>query len=252
MSHNELLNNISHQALSVYSGYSAELGDSIASTVTFLTEFSEVQKEYPILFRKVPEKDTFQAVALFGIQKDENLFLKETGFSAFASGWAANYIPAAVARGPFSIAYQTRMENGKETREPLINVDMDHPKIDHPEGLRVFKEQGGNSEYLEKVSSILNLIRDGMALNDSMFDAYQKYELIENVTIDIDLVNQDKHQISGFYTIDTGKLAELSGKALEELNKAGFLQAAYFVIASLANIKKLIDLKNTQLEAAKT
>jgi hypothetical protein len=55
------------------------------------TEFEEVQREYPILIRKDPSGD-YQAVALLGLDRDENLFLDETG-------WNARYVPAVQQRG---------------------------------------------------------------------------------------------------------------------------------------------------------
>lgn len=236
----ELLNNITHMNTVVKPRYSAELGDNVASTVTFITEFAEVQKEYPILFHKKPDSGEFQAVVLFGIQKDENLFL--TG--ADGSGWAANYIPAVMARGPFSIGLQTQVEGGVEMSTPVVHIDMSHPKVGSDEGVSLFLEGGGNSEYLQRISSVLNLIRDGMPLTKLMFDAFDRYQLLEDVTIDIELDNGDKFTFANFKTINEDKLLELNGDALSELNRAGFLRAAHFVLASMSNMKKLIEIKN--------
>lgn len=246
----ELLDNLSHKDLRINPSFSKELGDNIASTITFITEFAEVQKEYPILFRKDPEKDGYHAVVLFGIQKDENLFLGDSpnGYQKFA-GWNAAYIPAVVMRGPFSIGLRKKQEQGSENIEPLVNIDIEHPKVGTDEGVRVFLEQGGNSGYLQHMINTLNLIRDGMNLNKLMFDAYLRYELLEDVDINVELGNQDKHKISGFKTINADRLNQLPGDALVELSRGGFLQAAYFVVASLSNIQKLIDIKNLRLQS---
>lgn len=247
----ELLDNMSHKDLRINPSFSAELGDNIASTITFITEFAEVQKEYPILFRKDLEKDVYQAVVLFGMQKDENLFL-ESNPSALQKfpGWNAAYVPAVVRRGPFSIGLRKKQEQNSEDVEPLVHVDMEHPKISTDSGVRVFLEQGGNSQYLQHMVETLNLIRDGISLNTTMFDAFTRHELIEDVDINIELKNEEKHKLSGFKTINADKLNQLSGEALEELSRSGFLQAAYFVIASLSNIQKLIDIKNSRLNLA--
>ncbi len=248
----ELLENDTHKYLQIVSGYSASLGDNLASTITFITEFAEIQKEYPILFRKAPENDEYQAVVLFGIQKDENLFLTNPDPSwQVHPGWNAAYIPAAVARGPFAIGLQRQQEAGEERVVPVIQVDMEHPKVTAEGGVDVFLEHGGNSPYLNRISRILNLIRDGMQLNKPMFDAFERFELIEEVAIDIELENNDKFKIAGFQTIDADKLQALPGSALEELSRAGFLQAAYFVVASLPNIQKLIERKNRQLRLSR-
>ncbi len=244
----ELLDNLSHKDLRINPSFSAKLGDNIASTITFITEFAEVQKEYPILFRKDPENDVYQAVVLFGIQRDENLFLSNGsgGYQKFA-GWNAAFIPAVVRRGPFSIGLRKKQEQNSEDVEPLVHVDMEHPKISTEDGVRVFLEQGGNSQYLQRMVETLNLIRDGIRLNAAMFDAFARHELIEDVDINIELKNEEKHRLSGFKTINADRLNQLSGEALVELSRSGFLQAAYFVVASLSNIQKLIDIKNSRL-----
>ncbi len=250
MSRIELLDNVSHKDLQVNPAFGKDLGDNITSTLTFITEFAEVQKEYPILFRKDPENDAYQAVVLFGVQKDENLFLgdSENGYQRFA-GWNGSYVPAVVMRGPFSIGLRKKTTQGKEEVEPLVHVDMEHPKIGAENGVKVFLEQGGTSPYLQHIMNTLNLIRDGMNLNNAMFQAFLRHELMEDVDINIDLANDEKLKISGFQTINAEKLNQLSGEALEELSRNGFLQAAYFVVASLSNIQKLIDIKNRRLQS---
>lgn len=250
MSRIELLDNVSHKDLSVNTSFGEQYGDNITSTLTFITEFAEVQKEYPILFRKDPEKDEHQAVVLFGVQKDENLFLGNGSgeYQKFA-GWNAAYIPAVIMRGPFSIGLRKKESQGREEVEPMVNVDMDHPKVGFENGAKVFLEEGGASPYLQHIMNTLNLIRDGMSLNKAMFDAFLRHELIEDVDINIDLANEEKLKLNGFKTINADKLNQLSGAALEELGRSGFLQAAYFVVASLSNIQRLIDIKNRRLQS---
>src|SRR5690606_29018004 len=104
MANNVLLNNLSHQNLKVITRFGAEFGENVGSVLAFPTEFIELQKEYPILFRQNSETKRYQAVALLGLNQGENLFLNPD----LGSGWAANYIPAAIAKGPFLIGRQSR------------------------------------------------------------------------------------------------------------------------------------------------
>ena len=246
----EVLNNIAHESLSVNPRFSAELGDNIASTLTYVTEFSDVQKEYPILCRKDPETGEYQALVFFGFQKDENLFLAEPDSASQKNlGWCADYVPAVMARGPFSIGIQREIVNGSETHHPIVHIDMNHPKAVCEDGQGLFLKNGGYSQYLNHISKVLDTINDGIFLTKLMFDAFNKYQLLEDVTLDIEFQNQNKLKMSGFQTINTDKLSDLNGEALEELNKSGFLQAAYFIVASMSNMRKLIDLKNRKLLA---
>ena len=246
----EVLNNITHQHLSVTPKFSANLGDNVASTVTFVTEFAAVQKEYPILCRKAPDTGEYQAVVFFGFQKDENLFLVEVDPSNQKNlGWRADYIPAVIARGPFSIGIQREMENGVEVQKPVVHIDVNHAKATGDDGQKLFLKNGGYSPYLNHITTVLDTINDGMYFTKLMFDVFNKYQLLEVVNLDIEFQNHEKIKITGFETINTEKLSQLTGEALEELNRSGFLQAAYFISASMSNISKLIDWKNRKILA---
>src|SRR5690606_24669697 len=109
-----LLNNINHRDLRVIPRYSTEYGDSVNQVQTFPTEFGDIQRDYPIFFRKDPESGEFQAIALLGLDKGENLFLDETG-------WHASHIPAILARGPFMIGLQEQRVEGELRKEPMIH-----------------------------------------------------------------------------------------------------------------------------------
>jgi hypothetical protein len=244
----EVLNNIAHEHLKVNPGFAAGLNDNVASTLTYFTEFSDVQKEYPILCRKNPETGEYQALVFFGLEKNENLFLTDIDPATQKNpGWNAYYVPAVMARGPFSIGIHREIVNGLETLNPMVHVDINHPKATSEEGHKLFLENGGHSPYLNHISKTLEIINDGIPLTKLMFDAFVQHKLLETVVLDIEFQNQDKLKINGFETINIDKLSRLNGATLEELNRSGFLQAAYFIAASMSNIKKLIDWKNRKL-----
>lgn len=246
----EVLNNVTHEHLTVSPTFAAELGDNVVSTITFLTEFSDVQKEYPILCRKNPETGEYQAIVFFGLEKDENLFLTDVDpLHQKYPGWRADYVPAVIARGPFSIGMHREIDNGLETHKAMVHIDMDHPKVKCEEGNKLFLDNGGRTAYLNHISTTLEIINDGIGLTKLMFDAFTKYQMLEPVVLDIEFKNQEKLKFTGFETINVEKLSQLNGAALEELNRAGFLQAAYFIAASMSNVQKLIDLKNYKLFA---
>jgi SapC len=240
MTNNVLLNNVSHQNLRVITRFGAEFGDNVGSVMVFPTEFVELQKEYPILFRRNLESQKYYATALLGLNKSENLFLNPE----IGSGWAASYIPASVAKGPFLIGFQS-LDSGK-TKDTVIHIDLDHVKVSQQDGYPLFLEHGGNSPYLEHIAKVLNLIHQGMIVQDVMFELFSEFDLLEAIDIDIDLNNGEKYKLTGNYTINEEKIAELSGDKLEKLNKKGFLPLAYAAIASLTNIRKLTDIKNSK------
>jgi len=235
MAKHVLLNNVEHRDLRVITRHSAELGNNVGSVLTFPTEFGDVQKEYPIFFRKHPETGEYQSIALLGLQTNENLFLDE-------NGWNAAYIPGIVARGPFLIGFQGQ-NSGDGTPEPVIHVDMDDPRISQTEGEPVFLPQGGNSRYIERIAIILKGLHDGMVASKAMFAAFTELELIEPVNVEIKLDAEEQFNLRGLHTINEQKLLALSGDALHRLNQGRYLHGAFLVVTSMNNLRKLIDMK---------
>jgi len=237
MTNYQVLNIGSHKDLAIRTDYSNGLGDKVSNVTTFPTEFGSVQNEYPILFRKHPETGEFGSFVMLGFEAGENLFLLE-------KGWDAEYVPAAIARGPFLIGFQNQESQGKSAQEPVINIDMDSPRVTLEGGERLFDDEGNKTPYFESIQKILAGIHQGVEYSKLMFTEYLELNLIEPVTIDVEFINGEKVKIDGCYSIHEERLKALNGEALERLNKSGLLQAAYIVISSINNIKRLINRKN--------
>ncbi len=224
-----LLNNIDHKDLRVITRHGADLGDDRAFAPTFPAEFRQLQAHYPIIFRKDDGNQSYEPIALFGFENDENLFLE-------GQDWDAAAIPLLVSRLPFLI--------GQHGEELMIHVDLDSPRIGKDEGEAVFLPHGGMSPYLESVNAMLLAIHEGMQANAGFVEALLKNELLEGFSLDITLDDGSQHRFGGFYTINEERLASLGAEALDSLHKAGFLAPIYFQIASLSNFRALIDRKN--------
>lgn len=235
MTRNVLLNNIDHHDLRVVTRHDA--GDSVNLTPVFPTEFEEAQRDYPILFRR-DEGGAFQAVALLGLDRDENLFLGP-------EGWTARHIPALHRRGPFMIGLQPQ-DDGSDP-QPMIHVDLDDPRISREAGEPIFLPHGGNTPYLEQVAGVLRTLYAGLELAPPMFAAFDAAGLIQPVEMEIAISDEEKYNLPGFFTIDQDRLATLDGEALEALNREGWLRLAYLVAASLGNVSRLIALKNRKV-----
>ncbi|MEG3177151.1 SapC family protein [Sphingomonas sp. RB3P16] len=242
MTNTVLLDTIAHADLRVAIGHAAGFGDAVNQCVVFATEFEAAQRDYPILFRRDAE-GAFYAVALLGLDRDENLFLD-------AGGWNARHVPAVHQRGPFMIGMVERAVDGGVEREPMLHVDLDHPRVGAPGGQPVFLPHGGQSPYLDHVVKVLRLIHDGLALRAPMLAAFEQADLIEPITLDIALDEETHYSVPDCYTIAPARLAHLDAAALDALHRAGFLQHAFLVAASLGNVSRLIELKNRKRRAA--
>lgn len=239
MTKHVLLDNVTHQNLKVSPFFKAEFGDKVNTVLTFPTELATMQSVYPIFFRKYNDTEEYQLVAMLGFEKDENLFLNEKKHI-----WQADYIPAIVTKGPFLIGFQDQSINGGDEKTPVVHVDMDSPRIDNENGIPVFLEHGGNSPYLDKINSQLLNIYQGMTAAKEMLAIFNQLDLIEPVNLEITLNSGNKHNLLGNYTINSEKLATLSGNDLATLNNAGYLRDAFLIMVSLNNVSKLIAIKN--------
>lgn len=237
----ELLNNVDHKDIRVITTRSSAYGDNVWFTPTFPLEFRNVQKHYPIFFTKNPDTGKFQPVAMFGFEEGENLFLGE-------QGWEASYIPLNIMRQPFLIGFQEAREAGESDKQSVVSVDMDSPRVSKAEGEHVFLEQGGNSEYLENVTSVLNVIQQGSERNLAFADMLLGMDLLESFVLDVQLNDGSEHRLSGFYTINEDSLSELSGDDLVILNNNGYLLAIYMAVASMSNISTLVERRNQRLD----
>jgi hypothetical protein len=237
-----LLNNIAHKDLRVVREHSAQYGDNEMSAVTFPQEFRAIQNEYPIFFQKNSENGKFMPVALLGLRQNENLFLTDRG-------WDAQYIPASVKRRPFLIGIQPARPD-QDTQQPsrMVYVDMDSPRVSNTAGEAVFLPHGGYSPYLESIVDVLEYIHYGTELNERFADALLQYELLEVVTLEITLKNGSRNNLAGLYTINEEKLNALDGNAVAGLHSKDYLEFIYMVLASHANVIKLISRLEARLQ----
>ena len=236
MPRHELLNNVDHKDLRVVLRYGAEYGDNVATVPTFPTEFADVQREYPIFFRKDPASGDFQAIALLGFEKGENLFVS-------GGRWHAYYLPGMVARGPFMIGVRQRQAEGDSPPDRMIHVDLDNPRVSRTEGEPVFLREGGNTPFLEHVAIVLRGIHEGMEAGKAMFAAFTALDLIEPVKLEVKVTAERTYNLAGLHTISHEKLRSLDKDALYQLHQSGFLQGAFLVATSVGNVRKLIAMK---------
>lgn len=240
MANIELLNNQKHKDLRVLSQRFSSVGCDVGNPMIMPSEFTQVQREYPILFRKDSETGQFYSTAMLGFASDENLFLSD-------GKWQSDCIPLTLRRGPFLIGFQEQKQDEKVVKVPVIYVDVDDPRISQDQGEPIFTESGDRGTYMEKISNVLMDIHQGVEASKEMISAFTDLNLIEPVSLGVELKNGENIKVAGIYTINEETLSKLEGAALEKLNNTGFLRSAFCVVNSLDNFKKLIDIRNSLL-----
>ena len=225
------LNNVDHKHLRIITRRGAEFGDAVSIALTFPSEFIQIQAHYPIVFRKNQDGPEFDALALLGLAPGENLFL---GSDIGQDGWDAGYVPLTLQRQPFLI--------GGSADQPTVHVHIDSPRISsNNEGEAVFMEHGSPTPYMERVNAILAAIHQGLQSMPAFTAMLREFDLLEPFVFEIELDDGSKNRLDGFYTIKETSLNALGAEALAALHRAGYLQAIYMVLASMAKFRALID-----------
>ena len=228
MSNHQILNSADHAALRIRTGTGEALGDAVMAALAVPAEFRRLACEYPILFRHDAASGSFSALALFGFEDGENLFLAD-------GEWRASVRPLSVAIRPFLVG-RPREEGGTAQ----VHIDMDHPRIaTDGEGMLVFDEAGQATPFLEDAAAMLGALDEGYRASGAFFAALDRYDLIEPFAMDVAMPDGGQHRLVGYHFVNEDKLAALEPGALAELHREGHLLPAYAALTSLGNLAKL-------------
>ena len=174
MTNHVLLDNVTHKDLKVDRVFGQDQGDGVNVARVFPVELGRLQNEYPLFFYKNADTGHFETIALLGFANGENLYLGD-------SGWDASCIPLSIERQPFLVGLQEQDVDGIPTEVPVVHIDLDHPSISQVEGEPVFLPQGGESPYLERITSVLMEIHQGHEISQSYSQLLVGLELIESL-----------------------------------------------------------------------
>ena len=246
MGQHVLLNNVDHHDLRLVTRHGLALGDSVNQVLVFPTEFQDIQRHYPIFFRRT-DAGGLKSIALLGFDRDENLFLD-------GDRWDAGYVPAMHRIDPFLIG-QPKTLPGQDLppdAEAMILVDPDHVRISRSEGEPLFLVQGGNSPALGHITQVLRQVYAGQTVSDRMFAAFHETGLLAPVEIEVKLDDRQSFMLKDMLTISRSALSGLDGTTLQALNQAGFLAMAFHVLSSMGNLSRMITLKTERNAAMAT
>ncbi|MEY4238433.1 MAG: hypothetical protein RL339_1034 [Pseudomonadota bacterium] len=238
MTSHQILNPADHAALRVRADAAADLGDGVMSCLVVPAEFRRLACEYPILFRFDAEARVFSALALFGFEPGENLYLE-------SGQWDASCRPFTMAVQPFLVG---RPRDGQGPAQ--VHIDMAHPRVTMAggEGVRVFDDEGQASPYLDEVAGMLGALDEGYRASGEFYAALDRYDLLEPFSMDVTLDSGASHRLVGHHLVNEEKLRALEPAVLAELHGAGHLEPIFMALASLGNLGKLVRRKNRRVD----
>lgn len=191
-------------------------------------EFAEAAREYPIVFIKAQD-GKMRPVVLLGVRTGENLYVDDKG------KWDARYIPAFVRRYPFVMA------EGGAQGQLMVCIDEECPALNPNIGEVLIDETGQLQPRMNEVMQFLQNFQVEFARTEALVQQLDELGLFVQQGARFDLPNGETFQMTDFYLIDEAKFGQLADDKLPALFRSGALGMAYLHLASLGNMRRLLD-----------
>ena len=230
-----LLDPAQHRALrmGVLTDYSITKG--MHAVFLTATEFMQAGLEFPILFVHSGDRDAegrllLSPIVLLGLTQGENLCVKGTR-------WDARYIPAFIRRFPFLTA------NLKGASGPGVLIDKSWSGFSATEGEPLFTADDKPSPALDQAIKFLEMFEQEAQRTRLFCARLAELDILKEMKADATLPDGKTLSVDGFYTVDDEKLRELPDATVLELHRNGMLMLLTMHLASLTNMKHLVDRK---------
>ena len=197
-------------------------------------EFARSAAIYPVVFIEDKEHDEFRPVVLLGLDAGENLFVDQAG------KWHASYIPAIIRRYPFALSQAGSDGNF------VVCIDEGSDLVSDQEGERMFDDNGAPTKVIENVKRYLGELQQMNALTGEFCKFLTENNMLTPLNMRVRQSDSMK-SISGCYVINEERLNNLSDQRFLEIRSKHYLPAIYAQLISLAQIERLVMLKDERL-----
>ena len=204
---------------------------SITALPLSYTEFAVACRDYPIAFVSSDGGRSFVAMAVLGLQNQQNLFVAADG------SWDASvYLPAYVRRYPFCMTRIT--VDGKEQPERVACVEK---RAINDRGEALHNAKGEPLPLWEERKKLLFEYEADLVRSDEMTGALAGLGLLETFSMQAIPNAGAPLAMTGMYRVAEHKLGTLAPEKLRELTQQGILARVYAHLISLANFGRLLD-----------
>ena len=189
---------------------------------------------FPVAIMRDDGRDEYVLTVQFCLEASQNLFLKD-------GKWLGPYIPLDVRRRPFAVSASPNTAGGDD-HEILINLESD--LLTTESGHHIFESEGDESLFFRRQKEILTAILAGQKKTRVLIDALIETDLLTPLELALS-TDQGPRRVTGLYGVHHGKFSSLTPSGVEKLHKLGVLQDCHFLLASYAQIQRLIWMENS-------
>ncbi len=222
-----LLDRDKHRNLRVLPSSSFAFARKANSLYLAVAEFTEASKEYAIVFTRGSRQEIVP-VAVLGLRARENLFVDAN------ERWTGEYVPAFVRRYPFVLAELSGQAMG-------VCIDEAFQGLNDNEGEPLFEAQGSNTPFLQNALAFLTRYQQEYRRTEAFCKRLEQAGLLTEMNAKADLTDGRSFTVSGLLVVDEKKLLALPDAVALSLFRAGELHLISLHLASLPNMKKLVD-----------
>jgi hypothetical protein len=187
-------------------------------------EFAAAASCCPVMLTKESTTGQFYAGAMLGFKPGENLVAAAEG--------AGGFRPLSLQREGFFLS------------DRHIAIDRDHERFSETEGEPMFDESLQPGHALRAIQRALGEIHAGLERTSAFISALAAYRLIEPVDVSLRFDDGERLTLQGLYSVSLDRLREIDDATALALFRAGHLQLAYVMAASLKQIARLANLRN--------
>jgi hypothetical protein len=195
------------------------------------TEFAPAAHDYPIAFISGDSGSTFVAMAILGLEAQQNLFV------ANDDGWDAGvYLPAYVRRYPFCMTRVT--VDGQEQSERIACVEK---RAVNAKGEALYDSKGEPLPVWDHLRKLLFEFEADLARTEEMCRKLHELRLLEIFSAQVAPQGETPIALTGMYRVSEERLNALPAGMLQELARNGMLSRVYAQLLSLDNFQRLLD-----------
>jgi hypothetical protein len=238
----ELLDPAAHRRLKVGPLDDFSITRGMHGAFITATEMPQAALEFPIVFIHSGELDaagkaTVSPIVLLGLSQGENLYVE-------GARWRARYIPAFIRRYPFLTA---TLRNAGATG---VMIDRGWSGFSESDGEALFDADDKPAPALKRAMEFLEMFETEAQRTRSFCARVAELGLLKEMKADATLPGGATLSIDGFLVVDEEKLQKLDAELVLEAHRNGMLMLLHMHLASLVNMRTMVERKGRRAAAA--
>ena len=225
-----------HRLTRILTGHGAQYGENIHLVPVVIEELMHLILEYPVCLIKDNDTGQFGLQALLGFELGENLFLQ-------GEQWQARYVPLHIKRQPFMVAVNAKTGEQPTPENTVITINNNNNRVQEKQGELIFDKDGNITPFMQNMNNLLSSLVSGIIQTEEFIKTLLAHNLIEAIQLTVNITGDSEQRFDGIYTVNEQALKALNGETLVTLNKKGYLQACYMLLASMGQVQKLVAMK---------